>query len=94
MSEAKLIVQHFKKRIETLSKGMRETISSRVKFIGLIAKDVALIYREKERVAIGLALYSRYTPVPIRARIDPQCRVANYKILKKSEPQYLRRAQR
>lgn len=59
MSEAREIVQKFKKGMAQLADAMPETISTLSGFMGAAAKDGALTYREKELVAIGVALYSR-----------------------------------
>jgi len=59
MSQARKIVQDFKKGMGALNEAMPETIPAMTAFMGVAAKDGALTYREKELVAIGVALYSR-----------------------------------
>jgi len=53
------IVQNFKKGMSVLSDAMPETIPALAGFMGTAAKDGALTYREKELIAIGVALYSQ-----------------------------------
>lgn len=59
MSEAREIAQKFKKGLGRLAEAMPETVTALAGFMGAAAKDGALTYREKELVAIGVALYSR-----------------------------------
>lgn len=59
MSEARDIVQKFKKGMARLSEELPETIPALAGFMGSAAKDGALTYREKELVAIGVALYTQ-----------------------------------
>lgn len=59
MTTAREIIQEFKKGMGTLAEAMPETVPAMVTFMGAAAKDGALTYREKELVAIGVALYSR-----------------------------------
>lgn len=59
MPSAREIGQSFKKGMSTLTSEMPETIPAMANFMGTAAKDGALTYREKELVAIGVALYSR-----------------------------------
>ena len=58
MGNAKDIAQQFKKGMATLREAMPETIPAMANFMGVAAKDGALTYREKELVAIGVALYT------------------------------------
>ncbi len=59
MSQAREIAQKFKKGMARLSEEMPETIPALAGFMGSAAKDGALTYREKELVAIGVALYTQ-----------------------------------
>jgi AhpD family alkylhydroperoxidase len=59
MAKARELVQQFKKGMGVLAEAMPETIPAMVNFMGTAAKDGALTYREKELIAIGVALYSR-----------------------------------
>ncbi len=59
MAKARELVQQFKKGMGVLAEAMPETIPAMVNFMGIAAKDGALTYREKELVAIAVALYSR-----------------------------------
>jgi len=59
MSEARKIAQDFKKGMAVLNESLPETIPAMIGFMGNAAKDGALTYREKELIAIGVALYSR-----------------------------------
>lgn len=59
MSSAREIVQNFKKGMAVLSEAIPETIPAFAGFMGSAAKDGALTYREKELIAIGIALYSQ-----------------------------------
>lgn len=59
MTKAREILQEFKKGMTTLVEAMPETLPAMVNFMGAAAKDGALTYREKELVAVGVALYSR-----------------------------------
>ncbi len=59
MTNVREIVQDFKRGMGVLSAALPETIPAFVSFMGAAAKDGALTYREKELVAIGVALYSR-----------------------------------
>lgn len=59
MSEPREIVQNFKKGMTRLAEAMPETIPSLGSFMGTAARDGALTYREKELVAIGVALYTQ-----------------------------------
>lgn len=59
MSQSRKIVQEFKKGMAALSESLPETIPAMTGFMGIAAKDGALTYREKELIAIGVALYSR-----------------------------------
>ncbi len=59
MTTAREIIQEFKRGMGALAEAMPETIPAMVNFMGAAAKDGALTYREKELVAIGVALYSR-----------------------------------
>lgn len=59
MTKAREIAQDFKKGMGALSAAMPETIPALVNFMGVAAKDGALTYREKELIAIAVALYTR-----------------------------------
>jgi AhpD family alkylhydroperoxidase len=59
MSEARKIVMDFKKGMEKLSEALPETIGAMKGFMDAAGKDGALTYREKELVAVGVALYSQ-----------------------------------
>lgn len=59
MSQARKIVQDFKKGMAVLGAELPETIPAMGGFMAAAAKDGALTFREKELVAIGVALYSR-----------------------------------
>ena len=59
MANAIEVVQHFKKGMSVLTEAMPETIPAMASFMGTATKDGALTYREKELVAIGVALYTR-----------------------------------
>lgn len=59
MTTARETVQDFKKGMSVLAAAMPETIPAMAGFMGVAAKDGALTYREKELVAIGVALYTR-----------------------------------
>ena len=59
MNHAREISQNFKKGMGVLSETLPQTIPAMVTFMGAAAKDGALTYREKELIAIGVALYSR-----------------------------------
>lgn len=59
MTNAREIVQDFKRGMGILSAALPETIPALATFMGMAAKDGALTYREKELVAIGVSLYSR-----------------------------------
>ncbi len=59
MSQARQLVQDFKKGMGVLNEALPETIPAMIGFMGAAAKHGALTYREKELVAIGVALYSR-----------------------------------
>jgi AhpD family alkylhydroperoxidase len=59
MATARETVQDFKKGMSILAAEMPETIPAMAGFMGAAAKDGALTYREKELVAIGVALYTR-----------------------------------
>ena len=58
MSEVRDIVQKFKKGMNQLSEDLPETVPALAGFMGTAAKDGALTYREKELIAIGVALYT------------------------------------
>lgn len=58
MATARELVQNFKKGMGALSEALPETIPAMANFMGAAAKDGALTYREKELVAIGVALYT------------------------------------
>ena len=59
MSEARKTVLEFKKGMEKLSAAMPETIDAFKGFMGAADKEGALTFREKELVAIGVALYTQ-----------------------------------
>lgn len=59
MNQVREISQNFKKGMGVLSEALPQTIPAMVAFMGAAAKDGALTYREKELIAIGVALYSR-----------------------------------
>ena len=59
MGQAREIVQQFKKGMGILSEALPQTVPAMVGFMGAAAKDGALSYREKELIAIGVALYTR-----------------------------------
>lgn len=59
MGQAREIVQQFKKGMGVLSEALPQTIPAMAGFMGAAAKDGALTYREKELIAIGVALYTR-----------------------------------
>lgn len=59
MNQVREIAQEFKKGMGALAEALPQTIPSMVGFMGAAAKDGALTYREKELVAIGVALYTR-----------------------------------
>lgn len=59
MSDAREIAQNFKKGMSRLADAMPGTVSSFSGFMGAAAQEGALTFREKELVAIGVALYSR-----------------------------------
>jgi AhpD family alkylhydroperoxidase len=59
MGQAREIVQQFKKGMGVLSEALPQTIPAMAGFMGAAAKDGALSYREKELIAIGVALYTR-----------------------------------
>ena len=59
MSQAREIVQDFKKGMGVLTKEMPESIPALAGFMGLAAKDGVLTYKTKELIAIAVALYSR-----------------------------------
>ena len=61
MPSAREIVQNFKKGMVVLSEAMPESIPALAGFMGSATKDGALTYREKELIAIGIALYSQCT---------------------------------
>lgn len=58
VSEVRDIVQKFKKGMTQLSEEMPENIPALAGFMGSAAKDGVLTYREKELIAIRVALYS------------------------------------
>ncbi len=59
MERAREIVQQFKKGMGVLTEELPQTIPAMAGFMGAAAKEGALTYREKELVAIGVALYTR-----------------------------------
>ena len=60
MKTSREIAQNFKKGMEVLSQAMPETIPALANFMGAAGKGGgALTYREKELVAIGIALYTK-----------------------------------
>ena len=59
VSEAREIAQKFKKGMTRLSEELPETIPALAGFMGAAAKDGALTYREKELIAIGVAVYTQ-----------------------------------
>jgi AhpD family alkylhydroperoxidase len=59
MNHVREIAQEFKKGMGVLAEALPQTISAMAGFMGAAAKDGALTYREKELVAIGVALYTR-----------------------------------
>jgi len=59
MGQARAIVQQFKTGMGVLSEALPKTIPAMAGFMGAAAKDGALSYREKELIAIGVALYTR-----------------------------------
>lgn len=59
MTEAQEIAKKFKKGMGKLATAMPQTVGAMSNFMGVAAEDGALTYREKELVAIGVALYSR-----------------------------------
>lgn len=58
MAEARDIVQRFKKGMAQLSAQMPETIPALTGFMETAANDGALSHREKELIAIAVALYT------------------------------------
>jgi AhpD family alkylhydroperoxidase len=59
MSEVRTIVQDFKKGMTALTAALPDTINPLAAFMGTAVKDGVLTCREKELVAIGVALYSQ-----------------------------------
>lgn len=59
MTAAREIVQNFKKGMARLSEAMPATIPALSNFMGTAAVDGALTYREKELIAIAVALYTQ-----------------------------------
>ena len=59
MGQARETVQKFKKGMGVLSEALPQTIPAMADFMGAAGKDGALTHREKELIAIGVALYAR-----------------------------------
>ena len=59
MGQAREIVQQFNKGMGILSEALPQTMQAMAGFMGAAAKDGVLTHREKELIAIGVALYTR-----------------------------------